>query len=455
MSDAESSGGLSDDGCSSGAGGPARDSAPKVRPGADWQDTLRGMCEGMRLSWPVRVILPCAGWDAPSQALQAMGVEHTVVGAWDTDANCVPVWREVHGVEAHKPLPSQFHAGRRGDVQKVKLRQLPDADLLVSGPACRPISSQGMGRTFADPRSATLLTVLRWIFHLAARCLRCFVLENVMGMRSRRAGGKAPADEVVAKLRRRLPGWHIEVAICDSQCSGQSRKRVYVVGYVKTRSAWRTPLQEAVPRLPARPLSAIIDRSVPNGSLRDARAGFRKNLQKYMQRLERELHDPRFRGQYAVIEISRNPDKRWGARARVDDRCPRLRARLADLFIISLGEGERPAVLRFLHEDEAAALQGMSAGIIPPGMSRGLVFRGLGNAMTVPVVGAVMLVALSRAMGMPDPPRPRRAESGDSDADCEDQLEVRPQPTDSIDDGCDSTGGGSASTSGDESSCSS
>ena len=53
--------------------------------------------------------------------------------------------------------------------------------------------------------------------------------------------------------------------------------------------------------------------------------------------------------------------------------------------------------MRLLHESEACVLQGMSPDIVPPGLSRKQVFHGLGNAMTVPVVGAVLIALLRRA----------------------------------------------------------
>ena len=120
----------------------------------DWQRILRNMGGSSAFSWPVRLILPCAGWDAPCQALQILGVEHRVVGAWDADAVCGDVWKAVHHVKPTKPLPPHFHAGRReGDIQQVALRALPDADMLVSGPPCPPFSAQGNKRNFAKQRS--------------------------------------------------------------------------------------------------------------------------------------------------------------------------------------------------------------------------------------------------------------------------------------------------------------
>ena len=389
------------EGDSSDALGGAVTASCTARPGGDWQRILRSACGSSSFSWPVRLILPCAGWDAPCQALQILGVEHRVVGAWDTDAVCGDVWKAVHHVRPTKPLPPHFHAGRQGgDIQRVKLRALPDADMLVSGPPCPPFSSQGKRRNFADSRAKVFFVVLSWIFHLARRSLKCFVLENVMGMlRKGRTGGQAPVDIVLAKLRRRLPDWHIEMVLMNSTCTGQSRKRVYVVGYVTTRVAWPSPLQQALPRLPVAPLSSIVRTGHPNTPLHVLGDGLRRNLKKHLKLLTPKMNDKRFRGQFAVIEVDRNPERTWGAKARVDGLCHCLRAGHHQLFLISLGEGSNPKICRYLLVEEAAALQGISADIIPPGMSRRVAFRGIGNAMTVPVVGAVMFGVLGRAAG--------------------------------------------------------
>ena len=65
---------------------------------------------------------------------------------------------------------------------------------------------------------------------------------------------------------------------------------------------------------------------------------------------------------------------------------------------MSLGEGTL-AVMRLLRPEEAGALQGVRQEFMLEGLSRSVVFRGLGNAMTVPVVGQLLYVVLRRAMG--------------------------------------------------------
>lgn len=390
-SDLSSADGLSDDGHS--------DDSSSVQPTGNWHEVLCKLGRRLHMS-KLRVILPCAGWDAPSQALQHLGVDHEVVGAWDVDSACHDVLRQVHHIKPGKRMPKSFHIGKTGDIQRVRVKSLPDADILCSGPPCPPFSAIGRRKMFKDPRSNILNVVLAWIFHLAQMSLKCFVLENVMGILSRpKSGGKSPVEVIMAKLSSHLPScWRIEYLTTWSKCTAQNRKRVFIIGYIPVRGAPQCPLQKALPRLPPQDLSFIIKSGVKNTPLCDLSKRKRANLNKYKDLLSTKLHSREFSGQFAAIEIDRNPERKWGKAFRTDGLCMTLRASHSNIFIVSLGEGE-PRIQRFLLPEEAAALQGMSADIIPSGMSRRRVFRGLGNSITVPVMGVVLSATLERAMG--------------------------------------------------------
>ena len=59
-----------------------------------------------------------------------------------------------------------------------------------------------------------------------------------------------------------------------------------------------------------------------------------------------------------------------------------------------MSSGASRRVRRLLTPAEGAVLQGMRPELLPKGLSRRLLFKGLGNAMTVPVVGQVLWIAL-------------------------------------------------------------
>ena len=198
-----------------------------IRRGGDWQQILRRSMRSSScfFSWPVRVILPCAGWDAPCQALQILGVEHRVVGAWDTDAVCGDVWRAVHRLPPTKPLPPQFHTGLlRGDIKRVSLRELPDADLLVSGPPCPPFSAQGKRLHFSDSRAQEFNVVVKWIYHPRAlahreRARRAHCLLRVQPFRPpARLGASRPHVLRVFRLPEQIGSKFTSLVLPDRSC---------------------------------------------------------------------------------------------------------------------------------------------------------------------------------------------------------------------------------------------
>ena len=110
---------------------------------------------------PVRIMTPCAGTEAPCRALDEMGIEHVSAGAYDKDEkNTQDILEHYHGAEGAKTL----HVGKDvGNVDKVSVASLQDADLLVAGPPCPPWSSIGQGHSFDDTRANTFLAVRRWV----------------------------------------------------------------------------------------------------------------------------------------------------------------------------------------------------------------------------------------------------------------------------------------------------
>lgn len=372
----------------------------------------------------LRVLLPCAGWDAPSQALRMLGIKHTVVGAWEVAPSAGLVLKRLHAGAAGRSL----HLGSDGDVCAVCLQDLPDAECLISGPPCPPFSSMGARRSWGDRRSDPFRCIVRWILHLATRSLKCFVLENVMGIMDRggagrpSAGGQTPvARQIISDLRKGLKCWHVELLVCNSECAAQSRRRVYIVGYKEAGPApsHQSKLRDSLPALPRASLQEIIQPGLPNSDLELLPEGQRRNFHLYMRLLKRELRDPSLRGRFAVFHIDRDPRKKFGSSVRTDGLAKCLRAQHDRVFVVSLGQ-KTPAVRRFLHPAEGCLLQGMSPSIVPPGMTRRQVFEGVGNAMTVPVVGAVLVAVLREALPtLSRRPRKRMLEASSSSASSE------------------------------------
>ena len=153
----------------------------------DWVGSIP-LADGVR-ERELRILLPCAGWDAPSRALRALKVPHRAAGMWEISEPARAVLQKLHCDVEKRCL----HLGPNdGDVMKVDMASLPEADLLISGPPCPPWSSIGKRRRSLDPRASVFDTVVSWILRLARRSLKCFILENVTGMTHRT---RSSADE--------------------------------------------------------------------------------------------------------------------------------------------------------------------------------------------------------------------------------------------------------------------
>ena len=118
------------------------------------------------------------------------------------------------------------------------------------------------------------------------------------------------------------------------------------------------------------------------------------NLKKYMALLRPYRLDPDRVGEFAVFHIDRNPEKSgFSSTVRTDGLAPCLRSQHSRVYVVSLGE-RIPTVSRFLHLVEAMLLQGLNPAFVPQCMSRQRMFEGVGNAMSVPVIGSVLLEVL-------------------------------------------------------------
>lgn len=131
--------------------------------------------------------------------------------------------------------PHHWYGKTDGDLLKIPLEQFPSVDLLIAGPPCPPFSQQGNHQGLADPRAQVFVRTIDIIGHLAARGespLLCYILENVKGI-THRYGGTPPAiEEVLARLKKAAPHFKIRVLHVNSKEYGlpQSRPRVYIVG---------------------------------------------------------------------------------------------------------------------------------------------------------------------------------------------------------------------------------
>ena len=321
--------------------------------------------------------------------------------------------------EALRPLliasglsPENIHLGRKeGDILKRSPQNFPQHHLLVAGPPCPPWSSVGSRSSWADARSKPFNKVLDVIaYHARHGALLLFVLENVVGvLSSTKDRQKKPIDIIVKRLRNACPGWSIEIHRVNSLHFGvpQSRPRVYIVGRKyspENNGSQMPPLRTFRERVP---LGRCLEKEdIIPGTYTMLQ---RRNIKDWKALYKLELAETKFSNQFAVVDASRTPTRRtsWCNAGKHPDRCPCLTASGPLLHVIELGpSGSSKSIDRPLRNIERARIQGFSGAVAEAAAHMPVAHanRIFGNAMTLPVVGAVLaheLVGLSRAINRP------------------------------------------------------
>ena len=116
------------------------------------------------------------------------------------------------------------------DIKKADPNEIPDFDLLCGGFPCQPFSTAGNRGGFADPRGTLFFEIARLT---AAKRPAYLLLENVPGLLNHDGG------RTFAAILHALDGlgYGLEWQVLNSKDFGvpQSRKRVYLVGYLDER----------------------------------------------------------------------------------------------------------------------------------------------------------------------------------------------------------------------------
>ena len=129
----------------------------------------------------------------------------------------------------HQPKESEVYYN---DAKTIDTNTLPDFELLCAGFPCQSFSVAGKRQGFLDPRGTAFFDIARVV---QARKPKYLLLENVPGLLSHDKGRTA------ATIFNELCGlhYHLELQILNSKDFGvcQSRRRVYIVGYLDERCA--------------------------------------------------------------------------------------------------------------------------------------------------------------------------------------------------------------------------
>ena len=118
------------------------------------------------------------------------------------------------------------------DARKIETGRMPDFDLLCAGFPCQAFSIAGKRRGFEDARGTLFFEIARLV---KDKRPAYFLLENVPGLLSH---DKGRTFHTILSTLSEL-GYHVEWKVLNSKDFGvpQSRKRVYLVGYLDGRCA--------------------------------------------------------------------------------------------------------------------------------------------------------------------------------------------------------------------------
>lgn len=118
------------------------------------------------------------------------------------------------------------------DARKINPEELPEFDLLCGGFPCQAFSISGKRKGFEDARGTLFFEAARV---LKARKPAYFLLENVPGLLSH---DKSRTFSTILATLHDL-GYGVEWCVCNSKYFGvpQSRRRVFIVGYLNPKCA--------------------------------------------------------------------------------------------------------------------------------------------------------------------------------------------------------------------------
>ena len=118
------------------------------------------------------------------------------------------------------------------DARTIETERMPDFDLLCAGFPCQAFSIAGKRGGFADARGTLFFEIARLV---ADKRPAYFILENVPGLLSH---DKGRTFHTILSTLSEL-GYGVEWKVLNSKDFGvpQSRKRVYLVGYLDRRCA--------------------------------------------------------------------------------------------------------------------------------------------------------------------------------------------------------------------------
>jgi DNA-cytosine methyltransferase len=348
----------------------------------------------MRANRKIRVGSDCSGWASEVHALRLLGLGSAIDHRFACDI-----------VEASKTIifkncrPKIWYDDCLA--RDNRHSSTPTVDIYVAGFPCQPYSAAGKNKGMTDSRADVFSGVLDYIRH---RLPTIFVLENVKNLTSKTH--KATFDHITDQLmsitdKAGKYAYSVDWKVFNSQDFGvpQHRERLYIIGIRRsafTLGTRQSTLIELVDssRKPAPPLAQFL------GLLRLPRktieACISQDIQRFSQTAKRNLRNAMAEVKASNIDPSRADivvDLGNGRRDVVNmvhNHCPtitRTRGGREDFYLISAAG--RLTMTDFFK------LQGLDPQKIDmDGIRYSALGHLAGNAMTIPVLAAVLRAAL-------------------------------------------------------------
>ncbi len=183
------------------------------------------------MSHPIRFFDMFAGIGGFRSGLERAG-GYECIGHCEIDEHADKAYRAIHNVKESEVYYQ--------DATKIDPNTMPDFELLCAGFPCQSFSIAGKRRGFEDARGTLFFDIARVV---AAKRPAYLLLENVPGLLSHDKG--RTFTTILATLNEL--GYSVEWQVLNSKDFGvpQSRRRVFIVGYLDPRCAGKVlPIRE-------------------------------------------------------------------------------------------------------------------------------------------------------------------------------------------------------------------
>lgn len=249
-----------------------------------------------------------------------------------------------------------------GNLNDIKVEDIPPHDILTGGFPCQPFSIAGYQEGFNDERSNVFWKILAIIDHHQPRCV---VLENVKNLVTH--DDKKTFETIRTNLEAR--GYHIcHKVLNTSDVTGipQHRERIYIV-CLKSKAIY-DKFNLDFPKMEKRPIAEMLETDIPAKY-------YYKETSSAWPLLKDAVTKPATIYQYRRVYVRENKSKV----------CPTLTANMGG------GGHNVPFVLdskgiRKLTPRECFNFQGFPQTYVLPALSDANLYKLAGNAVSVPVV---------------------------------------------------------------------